>query len=120
MFKKIIALVTALFLNGCSTTQEYIQISAEEFKEELINLSKYNNNTRNCIWVYLVADSKESQNYLYFQLNCFDLNKKNSVINILKHIKINNKTALSVWICLRLDIWKRLILDRYRQTLSLL
>jgi hypothetical protein len=46
MLKKIIALITVLFLNGCTTTQEYIQISAEEFKEKLINLSirkKFNN-----------------------------------------------------------------------------
>lgn len=91
MLKRIIALITALFLNGCTTTQEYIQISAEEFKEELINLSKYNDKTKNCIWVYVISDSEESQNYLYFQLNCFNLEKQNSVINVIKRVKINNK-----------------------------
>ncbi len=90
MFKKIITFITAIFLTGCTASPEYIELSGKEFKKELISLTN-NNKSRKYFWVYKISASLKSKEYLFFQLEYFDLEKKDSVINVVKYIKVKNK-----------------------------
>lgn len=90
MFKKVIALITALFLSGCSASDKYIELPAIEFKHKLHNI---NNDYES--WIVLAHLSNEDKEFYYFNKVSNNTDNNDSVINIIERIKVS-KNSINV------------------------
>jgi hypothetical protein len=79
MFKKIIALLAAIFISGCNS-ENYIELNGKEFEKELQDSSKSH-------WIFLGQISREDKNYYYFE-EILNENRTDSVVTIVKLVKV--------------------------------